>query len=89
MTALKFALAAPGLQLDVIDGLEFVDLVRHWDVNGVPTIIVGDSSRLEGAVEEKGLAEALLQIHDPSIRTAQTVVVPFRGCARVDSWSGL
>lgn len=54
------AIASPFLSTAAIDATEFPDLVRRYNVNGVPKTIVGGTREIMGAVPEEELVSALV-----------------------------
>ena len=44
-----------------IDATEYPDLVRHYNVNGVPKIVINDSTEILGAVDESEFVAALMK----------------------------
>ena len=78
------ALASPTVEVEVVDGIAAMELVREWGVSGVPTVIVDDRLSVEGPVREGILLEFLLHAGDPTNPLPATASVPFSSCGRLD-----
>lgn len=81
---IRMALASPVVQLDVVDGIAGMELVREWGVSGVPTVIVDDRLSVEGPAREETLFEFFLHAGDPTNPLPAAVSVPFSSCGRLD-----
>jgi len=57
----RFAIASPLVSATAIDATEYPDLVRRYNVNGVPKTVINDSVEIVGAVGESDLARAIEQ----------------------------
>jgi glutaredoxin-like protein len=55
----RFAIASPLVSTAAIDATEYPDLVRRYNVNGVPKTVINDSIEIVGAVSEADLARAI------------------------------
>ena len=55
----QLAVESPLVSAAAIDATEFPDLVRRYNVNGVPKTIINDSVEIMGAVSEEELVNAL------------------------------
>ncbi len=67
MVTLASRLAAenPHVVATAIDATEYPDLVRRYNVNGVPKTIINETAEIVGAVGEGDLIEAVLQAAAP------------------------
>ena len=83
VTALRMAVAGPRVRTDVVDALAGMDLVREWDVSGVPTMILNGRLSLEGTVPDGSLLELVAHAADPSRPPPAITSVPFRSCGRL------
>ncbi len=57
----KMALESPLVKADVIEATEFQDLSLKYDIHSVPTVIINDRVRFEGAVSEKTFLDKILE----------------------------
>ena len=57
----RFAIESPMISSVAVDAAEFPDLVRKYNVNGVPKTVVDDRFEILGAVGEDELVEAVLK----------------------------
>ena len=57
----RFAVASPMVTAVAIDATEYPDLVRRYNVNGVPKTVINDAVELVGAAQESDLLDAILQ----------------------------
>ena len=62
----RLAVESPMISSAAIDAAEFPDLVRKYNVNGVPKTVVDDTIEILGAVSEDELVEAVLKAGSPS-----------------------
>jgi len=58
------AIASPLVSTVAIDATEFPDLVRRYNVNGVPKTIVNDTMEIMGAAPEQEFIAALARAAD-------------------------
>ena len=58
------AIASPLVSTVAIDATEFPDLVRRYNVNGVPKTIVNDTTEIMGAAPEQEFIAAILDAAD-------------------------
>jgi len=56
----RLAIESPMISSVAIDAAEFPDLVRKYNVNGVPKTVVDDTIEILGAVDEGELVDAVL-----------------------------
>lgn len=82
--AVRLALAGPRVQVDVVDGLAFTDLVLDWGVSGVPTVVLNEQILVEGPVPEALLVEFVRHVADPRHPAPLISSVPFRSCGRLE-----
>jgi glutaredoxin-like protein len=57
----KMALESPMIKADVIEATEFQDLSLKYNIHSVPTVIINDKVRFEGAVSEKTFLDKILE----------------------------
>jgi glutaredoxin-like protein len=57
----RLAVESPMISSAAVDAAEFPDLVRKYNVNGVPKTVVDDTIEILGAVTEDELVEAVLK----------------------------
>ncbi len=57
----KMALESPMIKADVIEATEFHDLSLKHNIHSVPTVIINDKVRFEGAVSEKMFLEKIIE----------------------------
>ena len=55
----QIAIESPLVSTTAIDATEFPDLVRRYNVTGVPKTIINDTVEIMGAVSEEELVTAL------------------------------
>ncbi len=84
MTAIRMALVTDRLQVDVVDGIGGMDLVREWGVTGVPTVILNGRISVEGPVPQETLMEFVRHAADSSHPPPAISSVPFLSCGRLD-----
>ena len=83
VTTIGLGLASDRVQVDVIDGMAGMDLVRQLGVSGVPTVVLDGRVRLDNPSPDDALLEFVL--HAAGSRPAPiTASVPFRACGRLD-----
>ena len=58
------AIASPFVSTVAIDATEFPDLVRRYNVNGVPKTIVNDTMEIMGAAPEQEFIAAIARAAD-------------------------
>ena len=58
------AIASPLVSTVAIDATEFPDLVRRYNVNGVPKTIVNDTMEIMGAAPEQEFIAAIARVAD-------------------------
>lgn len=61
LTAFKFALINENVEADVIESMEFPELVRQYNVFAVPKTVINDKVEFEGAIPEPIFASKLLE----------------------------
>ncbi|HEX2041005.1 MAG TPA: hypothetical protein VHF24_00075 [Acidimicrobiales bacterium] len=83
VTTIGMALASDRLQLEVVDGIAGMDLVRRLGLSGVPTVILDDRFTLENPSPDDGLLASVLHAADRSRPRPVVASVPFRACARL------
>ena len=83
VTTIGMALASDQLQVDVVDGMAGMDLVRSMGVSGVPTVVLDGRLRLDNPSPDESLLDFVLHAADPSRPAPVTASVPFRGCGRL------
>ncbi len=57
----QFAAESPLISTIAIDATEYPDLVRKYNVNGVPKTVINDSFEIMGAVSEDELVSAIFE----------------------------
>jgi glutaredoxin-like protein len=60
-TAHQIALAAKGVQAEMIEAMEFPDLADRFEVQGVPRIVIDDRVAIEGAIPATQFVDAVLK----------------------------
>jgi predicted DsbA family dithiol-disulfide isomerase len=55
----RAAIESPLVTAVAIDATEFPDLVRRYNVNGVPKTIINDATEIVGAAPEETLVSAM------------------------------
>ena len=83
VTTIGMALATEQLQVDVVDGMAGMDLVRELGVSGVPTVVLDGRLRLDNPSPDESLLDFVLHAGDRSRRAPSVASVPFRGCGRL------
>jgi hypothetical protein len=83
VTTVGMGLASNRLQVDVVDGMAGIDLVRELGVAGVPTIVLDDRLSLENPSPDESLLDFVLHAADRSRPAPVVASVPFRGCGRL------
>jgi len=58
------AIASPLVSTVAIDATEFPDLVRRYNVNGVPKTIINDTMEIMGAAPEREFIAAIARAAD-------------------------
>ena len=76
-------LAGDRLQVDVVDGMAGMDLVRELGVSGVPTVVLDRRLRLDNPSPDESLLDFVLHAADRSKPAPVVASVPFRGCGRL------
>jgi glutaredoxin-like protein len=61
----RFAVETPLISATAIDATEYPDLVRHYNVNGVPKTIINETVEIVGAVSEAELLKQVLGAGNP------------------------
>ena len=84
VTTVAMGLASDRLQVDVVDGMAGIDLVRDLGVSGVPTVVLGGRLSLENPSPDETLLDFVLHAADRSRPAPVVATVPFRGCGRLD-----
>jgi predicted DsbA family dithiol-disulfide isomerase len=77
-------LASDRFNVDVVDGIAGMELVRELGVSGVPTVVLDGRLRLDNPSPEESLLDFVLHAADRSRPAPVTASVPFRGCGRLD-----
>lgn len=57
----KMALESPMIKADVIEATEFQDLTLKYNIHSVPTVVINDRVRFEGAVSERTFLEKIFE----------------------------
>lgn len=57
----KMALQSPMIKADVVEATEFQDLSLKYNIHSVPTVIINERERFEGAVSEKAFLDKILE----------------------------
>lgn len=57
----KMAFESPLIKADVIEATEFQDLTLKYNIHSVPTVIINERVRFEGAVSERTFLEKILE----------------------------
>jgi hypothetical protein len=83
VTAIGMGLASERLQVDVVDGMAGMDLVRELGVSGVPTVVLDGRLRLDNPSPDESLLDFVLHAGDRSRPAPIVATVPFRGCGRL------
>jgi hypothetical protein len=78
VTTIGMGLASDRLQVDVVDGIAGMDLVRDLGVSGVPTVVLDDRLLLDNPSPDESLLDFVLSRRSPAAPT-----VPFRACGRL------
>jgi predicted DsbA family dithiol-disulfide isomerase len=66
LLAHKLAMASPNIRSDMIEVMEFPQLVNRYQINAVPLIVLNEFLRLEGAYPEDMFVERLMTVLDTS-----------------------
>ena len=83
VTTIGMGLASDRLQVDVVDGMAGMDLVRELGVSGVPTVVLDGRLRLDNPSPDESLLDFVLHAADQSKPAPVVATVPFRGCGRL------
>ena len=83
VTTIGMALASDRLQVDVVDGMAGMDLVRDLGVSGVPTVVLDGALRLDNPSPDESLLDFVLHAADRTRPAPVVASVPFRGCGRL------
>ena len=83
VTTIGMGLASDRLQIDVVDGMAGMDLVRSLGVSGVPTVVLDGGLRLDNPSPDESLLDFVLHAGDRSKPAPMVATVPFRGCGRL------
>ena len=83
VTTIGMGLATDRLQVDVVDGMAGMDLVRELGVSGVPTVVLDGRLRLDNPGPDESLLDFVLHAADRSRPAPVAASVPFRGCGRL------
>jgi predicted DsbA family dithiol-disulfide isomerase len=83
VTTVGMGLASDRLQVDVVDGMAGIDLVRELGVSGVPTVVLDDRLSLENPSPDESLLDFVIHAADRSRPAPVVASVPFRGCGRL------
>lgn len=57
----KMALQSPMIKADVVEATEFQDLSLKYNIHSVPTVIINEKVRFEGAVSEKTFLDKIFE----------------------------
>jgi predicted DsbA family dithiol-disulfide isomerase len=79
VTTIGMGLAGDRLQVDVVDGIAGMELVRDLGVSGVPTVVLDDRVLLENPSPDESLLDFVLSRRS----RAGVPSVPFRACGRL------
>jgi len=60
-TAHRFAMASPYIRADMVMAPDFPELAERYEVMAVPTVVINDSVRFEGAIPEEEFADKVLE----------------------------
>lgn len=85
VTTVAMGLSTDRLQVDVVDGIAGMDLVRELGVTGVPTVVLDDRLSLENPSPDDSLLSFVLHAADRSRPAPAVASVPFRACGRLPS----
>jgi predicted DsbA family dithiol-disulfide isomerase len=66
LLAHKLAMASPNIRSDMIEVLEFPQLVNRYQINAVPLIAINEFLRIEGAYPEDPFVERMMTVLDHS-----------------------
>jgi predicted DsbA family dithiol-disulfide isomerase len=59
--AFKMAMESRMVRADVIEAMEFITLSQRYGVQGVPRIIINETTSFEGAIPEPGFLTLVLK----------------------------
>ena len=57
----KFAVASPSIRADMVMAPDFPELSERYEVMAVPTVVINDTVRFEGAIPEEEFAAKILE----------------------------
>ena len=83
VTTIGMGLASNRLQVDIVDGMAGIDLVRELGVSGVPTVVLDDRLSVENPSPDESFLDFVLHAADRSRPAPVVASVPFRGCGRL------
>ncbi len=83
VTTIGMGLATDRLQVDVVDGMAGMELVRELGVSGVPTVVLDGRLRLDNPSPDESLLDFVLHAGDHARPAPVVASVPFRGCGRL------
>lgn len=83
VTTVGMGLASERINVDVVDGMAGMDLVRELGVSGVPTVVLDGRLRLDNPTPDETLLDFVLHAGDRSRPAPAVVTVPFLGCGRL------
>ncbi|MGH9265156.1 MAG: hypothetical protein ACRD1D_10740 [Acidimicrobiales bacterium] len=83
VTTIGMGLASDRFQVEVIDGIAGMELVRELGVSGVPTVVLDDGVSLENPSPDDSLLASVLHAADRSRPRPMVASVPFRACGRL------
>jgi predicted DsbA family dithiol-disulfide isomerase len=66
LLAHRLALASNNIRSDMIEAMEFPQLVNRYQVSAVPLTVVDEVLRIEGAMPEEMFVERLMTVLDPA-----------------------
>jgi hypothetical protein len=78
VTTIGMGLASDRLQVDVVDGIAGMDLVRSLGISGVPTVVLDGRRSLDNPSPDESLLDFVLSGRSPVVPS-----VPFRACGRL------
>ena len=83
VTTIGMGLASALLQVEVVDAIAGMDLVRELGVSGVPTVVLDGRLRLENPSPDESLLDFVLHAADQAKPAPRVATVPFRACGRL------
>lgn len=83
VTTIGMGLASALVQVDVVDAIAGMDLVRDLGISGVPTVVLDGRLRIENPSPDESLLDFVLHAADRSKPAPRVASVPFRACGRL------